>query len=295
MLNSISTVSLTELVVNDNAFNAVISEIDSNLGSLVPQPVMIVGQNGAGKTTLLRRIYNSEICSKKPKVWIDGRVIFSSDDIISRVIHEGASIMFIDDMDFYLTRCPYEEQFRLRRFLNDEGAPMMIGTVSKVLPALTEYEAPFFEGLRKVYISPVLSDQISRLFDEQDTARAFILLSLLPPTIKSVETVYNIIKLNKIPEKDISMLVSLFSDKYINAYQSLPTNSQHILNAYESGNTAMTMPELREKTGLPTNILTVYLKSLGSLDIIRVDKSIRRNTKYSMKDPLFQLWLTYSV
>ena len=56
----------------------------------------------------------------------------------------------------------------------------------------------------------------------------------------------------------------------------------------------MTMPRLREITGLPTNVLTAYLKNLGLSDIIRIDKSHKRNTKYSVKDPLFRLWLGQS-
>ncbi|MDE5878394.1 MAG: ATP-binding protein [Muribaculaceae bacterium] len=285
----------SQLSVNDNIFNTVISEISNNSGSSIPQPVMIIGQEGSGKTTLLKRIYNSNICQGKSKVWIDGRFIFCSEDIISKALHDNASIVFIDDMDFFLTRCSYEEQFRLRKFLYNENAPMMIGTISKVLPALTEYEAPFFEGLKNTYIYPVSPDIITHLFNSQDLARARLLMNFLPLTIESVKTVYNIIKLNDIPEKDTNILVSMFSNKYRNTYQSLPTNSQHILNAFESGNTAMTIPELRDKTGLPTNILTAYLKTLDSGDIIRVDKSIKRHTKYSLKDPLFQLWLTKSV
>lgn len=289
------SVSLSEMSVNDNTFHAVISEIGGNSGSSVPQSVMIIGQDGAGKTTLLRRIYNSDICRLKSRVWIDGRTLFCSEDIISKAEQSEASVLFIDDMDFYLTRCSYEEQYRLRLFLYNEGAPMMISTVSKVLPALTDYEAPFFEGLKNVYIEPVLSESITRLFDKRDVSRAYRLMSLLPPTIRSIVTVHSIISQNDIPGKDISILVSMFSDKYRHYYQDLPTNSQHILNAFESGISSMTMPELRDKTGLSTNILTAYLKILGSLDIIRVDKSIKRKTKYSMRDPLFQIWLTQSA
>ncbi|MDE7465702.1 MAG: hypothetical protein K2M59_04660 [Muribaculaceae bacterium] len=286
---------LTELSVNDNILNAVISEIKSNSGSSIPQPVMIIGEQGSGKTILLKRLYNSDICRGHHKIWIDGRTVFCSDDIISKSSDTGASMVFIDNMDFYLTRCSYEEQFKLRQILYNDGAPMLIGTVRKVLPALTDYEAPFFEGLKNVYIHPIPSHCISRLFDEQDAVRAHSLMSLLPPTIKSLETIYGIIKLNDIPEKDTSILLSIFSDKYRHSYQDLPTNSQHILNAFESFNTPITIPELRYKTGLPTNILTAYLKTLKLLGIIEVDKSIKRNTKYSLRDPLFQLWLQSSI
>lgn len=286
-----TSILMTELSVNDNAFNAVISEIKSNSESSIPQPVMIIGQSGAGKTTLLKRIYDSDKCEGKSKVWINGRTVFCSQDIISKVENPKNSILFIDDIDFFLTRCSYEEQFRLRKFLYNEGAPMMISTVSKILPALTEYEAPFFEGLKNIYIDPISSDNISRLFNKQETRRADILMNLLPPTIRSLQTVYSIIKLNKFPEGDISMLISMFSEKYNDLYNRLPPYSQHILNALGTVNDGMIIPEIRESTGLQTNILTAYLNSLKKNGIINIDKSIKKNARYSIKDPLFKSWI----
>lgn len=295
MSNRETSASMSNFTVNEKTFKDLISEIVGNSGSLIPQPVMIIGEDGSGKTELLKRIYNSETCRGKTKSWIDGRSVFSSEDIISKVAGKGATLVIIDDMDYYLTRSSFDEQFVLRRFLNEEGAPMMIGSVSKVLPALTEYEAPFFEGLKIIYMPPITTEDIRHLFSKGDEARAFALMNLLPSTIKSVETVYNILKLNDISGKDIPILVSMFSEQYRSCYKGLPTNSQHILNAFEPEITSITMPELRIKTGLPTNILTAYLKNLVSMNIVRVDKTIKRNTKYSMRDPLFQLWLAQMI
>lgn len=277
---------------NEDVFNSVCREIGVHSGHSIPQPVLIIGETGSGKTTVLKRIYQSDVCRDKHTLWIDGRTLFSSEDIITRTMAAEASMVFVDDMDFYLTRCSFEEQFRLRSFLYNDGAPMLIGTVSKIPPALTEYDAPFFEGLKNLYVGPIDFYDIKCLFEEEDIARAKSLMSLLPPTVKSVETVCNIIKLNDNPADDIVAILSLFSDRYRNAYQALPTNSQHILNSFGSETTPMALREIRQKTGLPTYILTAYLKSLQKMDILRVDKSEKRNTKYSMRDPLFQIWLS---
>lgn len=219
-----SSCDLSKLVVNEDVFEGVIAEIDRNNGSVIPQPVMIIGPDGSGKTTLLSRILEYGKDRGRPTAWIDGRSLFCSEDIILKVVDRNASIVLIDDMDFYLTRCSYEEQYRLRRFLFNEGAPMLIACVSKVLPALTDYEAPFFEGMRHLYINPVSQDIINESFNQKDAIRVHSLM-------------------------------------------------------------------LRNKTGLSTNILTPYLKTMNSLDIIKVDKSVKRNSRYSMKDPLFKLWL----
>ena len=287
--------SMNYISVNEDVINNVNNEIKISTGSSIPQPVVIIGERGAGKTTVLRRIFTSELCQNKPKVWIDGRMVFSSDDIIQTVAQAKASIVFIDDFDFYLTRCSYDEQFRLRRFLNSEGAPMFIGTVSKVLPALTDYEAPFFEGMKHVYINPVSDKIVRHLFDVQTEKRADELMKLLPPTINSLKTVYDIVKTNGDPEKDTLILLSIFSDKYRNLYQNLPVYSQNILNFLGIAISPVSMPELRDKTGLPTNVLTAYLKTLITLEIVKADRSVKRQTKYSMRDPLFRLWLAQSM
>lgn len=292
MTHGISTSEPTRLSVNDDIFKSISIEIENNRGSSIPQPILIIGQYGCGKTTLLKRLRDSDACKGRPVTWIDGRTLFSSEDIISRVDRRNDTIVFIDDMDFYLTRCNYDEQFRLRGFLYNEGAPMMIATANKVLPALAEYNAPFFEGLKNVHIPPVTHYNITALFQEQDLGRVNSLMSLLPPTIKSVETVRNIIRLNDNPDNDTDALLSLYGEKYVGLYQSLPTNSQHILNAFVSDDCGLSLPDIRDRIGVTTNVLTAYLKTLVKLGIMTVDRSLKRRNIYHIKDPLFRKWLS---
>lgn len=93
--------AIPELVVNEDVFEAVHSEISRFGEGRIPQPIMIIGNEGAGKTTLLRRFYES--CTDKHRVWIDGRRIFSTDDIVTSVSVPSNTVLFIDDIDFYLT------------------------------------------------------------------------------------------------------------------------------------------------------------------------------------------------
>ena len=284
-----SLISLPSLIVNGGVFDAVYSEIVRSKGVPIPQPIVIVGQGGSGKSTVLRRLYDA--CEGRPRVWIDGRTIFSTDEILCAGSLTNDTLLFIDDMDYYLTRCSYEEQYRLRRLLYNEGAPMLIATLSAVLPAVTEYDAPFFEGLKITYIPPVTATDISRSFSGESLERMTNLLALMSPTIESVICACEIIVSNDDPDKDRVRLLSMFSEKYRTLYKSLPTNSQRILNTLGGADKCMTMPEIRSWSGLPTNILTAYLKRLRDLDIISVDKSAKKNAVYSLKDSLFGLWL----
>ncbi|MDE6792284.1 MAG: ATP-binding cassette domain-containing protein, partial [Muribaculaceae bacterium] len=142
--------SLHSFSVNDKVFESLNNEIISNKKSLIPQPVVIIGQQGAGKTTLLKRLYESYPDDKR--IWIDGRTIFDSSDIIDSHDISKKNLLFIDDINYYFTRSSYEDQYKLRGFLYNEKSPMMIASMSRVIPAISEYEAPFFEGLKIVYL-----------------------------------------------------------------------------------------------------------------------------------------------
>lgn len=294
MENTLGSIPLSSLVVNGDVFNTVRLEIANKTNAGVPQPVVIIGEEGSGKSTLLRRLY--ALYSEYRHVWIDGRYIFDTGYIIERCDPAAGTLLFIDNMDFYLARCSYDEQFRLRRFLYNEGAPMLIGTVSKILPAFTQYEAPFFEGLKLVYVKPVPDEDLRALFNDAEYDRAASLMALVPPTIHSLQLIWDIIQLNDSPGNDIRRLLSFFAGKYWNIYQSLPANSQHILNAFGgNGSNGMTIPEIRNRNGLATNVLTAYLKSLRTAGIINVEKPGKRNSIYSVKDPLFRIWLDKST
>jgi DNA helicase HerA-like ATPase len=278
---------ISRFTANTDAFNAICGEIDSNIGSSIPQPILVIGQEGSGKTTLLKRLIMK--FSSHHFAWIDGRFIFSSEDIIEQV--KGNPIFIIDNLDYFLSRCTYEEQFRLRRFLYNEGAPMMIASVSKLTAALTEYKAPFFEGLKKIHLSSIKIEDITSLFDAKYVERVTIMFNLLPPTINSLELISHIIESNNNPKNDIDLLLSYNSAIYKSIYMSVPTKSQQILNIIGNSDRGMTIPEIRDISGIASGILTSYFKNIKKQGIIFIDKTIKRNTKYLIKDPLFQIWL----
>ena len=278
---------LSQFIANKEAFSAISGEVDSNKDSSIPQPVLIIGQEGSGKTTLLKRV--TATYTQLPFVWIVGRPIFNTNDIIDRIA--DSRILIIDNLDYYLDRCSYDEQYRLRRFLYEEGAPMLIASVRKLSPALTEYKAPFFEGLKKIHLSPIYIEDIAPLFDEKTIERVKTMFNLTSPTIKSVEIISDIIESGSDQNKDIGALLSYFSDMYSLKYQSVPITSQHILNILGTSDTSLTISEIRDKSNLASGILSPYLKNLCQQGIATADKSLKRNTKYFVSDPLFRIWL----
>lgn len=278
---------ISAYVANSDALKAICLEIDDNVGASIPQPVLVIGEAGSGKTTLLRRL--SSQYSSRTFVWIDGRSIFSSADIINHAVDN--SILIVDDFDYYLTRCSYEEQFRLRRFLYNEGAPMLIASVSRLLPAITEYKAPFFEGMKRIHLPPIANESLSSLFANDVIDRVNTMFKLVSPNINSLEIISHIIKLSTNLEHDIELLLGYYSNAYTIIYRSKPATSQHILNIIGNLEDGMTVPQISNFSGLPSGMLTPYLKKLVKEGLLTSDKTIKRNTKYFIKDPLFMIWL----
>ena len=279
--------SISSFTANKDALKSICLEINGNAGSSIPQPVLIIGQEGAGKTTLLRRLVT--VYADWHFVWIDGRSIFSTADITDKATDD--SVLIIDDLDYYLERCTYDEQFRLRRFLYNEGAPMMIASVSKLYPAFTEYRAPFFEGLKKIHLSPITENELSSVFDDNSMVRVMTMFSLVPPTVNSMEIISRIIGSSISPENDLNLLLSHYSGIYRLKYGNVPPTSQHILNALGNSETDMSLAEIREFSGLASGVLSPYLKRLIKEGFITSDKTKSRGTKYAIKDSLFKIWL----
>lgn len=284
---------LSDYIANEDAYASSCKEIDDNYDSSIPQPIIIIGETGSGKTTLLHRIVESY--NDRPYVWINGRSIFSSDDITGSNNFLKNTLLIVDDIDYYFQRCDYQEQYKLRHFLYNEGAPMLIGTCSKILPALTEYNAPFFEGIKLIYLYPISADEIRPYFDRRSIQRVVSLLEFTSHTIKSLIIIDKIIKTNPIQKRDLDLLLSSYSETFSLIYHNNPKYSQQILNILCQTENGMSISEIRSGYGLTANILTAYLKSLRKQGIVSADKSVKKRTKYFIKDKLFRIWLKQLV
>lgn len=58
---SVQSNTISTFIANSAALNAICGEIDGNIGSSIPQPVLVIGQEGSGKTTLLRSLITNTL------------------------------------------------------------------------------------------------------------------------------------------------------------------------------------------------------------------------------------------
>lgn len=130
------------VVINNDIFTSIFSYLLKEDRDKIAQPNLIIGEKGSGKTSLLKRMYFSIENSAKwlKPIFIDGKSLFSTDDIWkfhSLQDESCRTVLLIDNVQYYFERTDNTEQYNLRGKLNKAGAPILIATADKVLPAFT--------------------------------------------------------------------------------------------------------------------------------------------------------------
>ncbi|MDE6824817.1 MAG: AAA family ATPase [Duncaniella sp.] len=272
----------------------------------IPQPIFLIGSPGAGKTTLL----NELTVRLKDKGWerhlqfFDGKRFFNSKDLIKAIEERDhyenvlteerdvcRRVVIVDDIDFLFQRSSFDDQYILRNYLYQPDSPLLIGTLSQVNDALADYRAPFFEGVRIIYV-PSLDTVIGSLDTSEESQRVMRLLEYLPPVIRSLKIATDIISISDTPANDLQELVSLYEPIYRSRFTSLPVTSQKIMIALANSDGPLTRSQLRELTGISSGTLSPYLQQLSQIREIRKMESEKRGSPYEINDKLFKLWLS---
>ena len=289
------------VVINNDIFTSIFSYLLKEDRDKIAQPNLIIGEKGSGKTSLLKRMYFSIENSAKwlKPVFIDGKSLFSTDDIwkfCSLQDDSCRTVLLIDNVQYYFERTDNTEQYNLRGKLNKAGAPILIATADKVLPAFTRYESAFFEGFKISYIRPlVVTDYSMFVGYEADMTRLENLMSYLPKTPRSVQIAAKIIEDSASPEMDIMLLLDYFSFYYQAKYDSYVVQIQRILSAIARPENGVSLQEIRQMTGQDNGKISPYLKLMADRKIIDRTSQTQRVGIYTITDPLFKLWLQTNV
>lgn len=285
------------VLINNDIFTSIFNYLLKEDRDKIAQPNLIIGENGSGKTSLLKRMYFSiENSGKQLKpVFIEGKELFSTDDIwkfCSLQDDSCRTVLLIDNIQYYFERTDNTEQYNLRGKLNKAGAPILIATSDKVLPAFTDYESAFFEGFKISYIRPfVVTDYSMFVGHGTDMVRLENLMSYLPKTPRSVQIAAKIIEDSASLETDIMLLIDYFSFYYQAKYDGYVVQIQRILSAIARAEDGVSLQEIRQMTGQDNGKISPYLKLMADRKIIDKTSKTQRGGIYTIADPLFRLWL----
>ena len=305
-----------DITINDGLITSFFEKIKKEGINKTAQPHLIVGESGSGKTLLLKRLF-SEI-KKEPTmpltpVFIEGKTLFSTEDLWKRCAaimqiqtdtqsfedllswqkaHSRRIVLMVDNIQYYFNRTGDDEHFNLRGKLNKAGAPIVMATSDKVLPAFTDYKAAFFDGFKISYIKSLTPSDIQKAAPtDTDIMRLEKLMSYLPKTPRSLYIALGILENSNDPETDITLLKDYFSLYCQTEYDGCVVQVQKILAALATMENGGTLQDIRTATGQGNGKLSPYLKSMIDKKLINKEAKTLRGGRYTIANPLLKLWL----
>ena len=318
LYENLSKLNLEErniLDVNNDALSSLKNGLSNENPSRPAQARMIVGESGSGKTFLLARLYqcvNADMAEHIVPVVIEGKRIFSSDDIWSEcyrqldfqgnseyegILNWQASsqkriLLLLDNIDFYFRRSYKADQYALRGKLNKAEAPILVASCDKVLPALTDYDAPFFDGFRLHYLKPLNLGTFLKSYElDIDSTRLERLMTYLPYTIRSMILATEIIRTSDDQSRDLLFLVDHFHLYFKEVFDSLNVQTKRLLITLASSDTGLSLSGIRNLIHQDNGKISPYLKLMTDSRLIRRDGKSPRGSIYSIRDSLFKLWI----
>lgn len=281
--------TFSSIKFNQDIYDTLTTSVHRNLIHYETPIIILSGLFGSGKSTLLR---NSCISIKKEgynAVWLDGRTLFQFQQIIEKFNNEMCDLLYIDDIDFLLSRADTGDINNLIELISISKKLIVCSTTIPVFSVPTKLmfspNVCIFIDMVDINTANVWRD----LLNQEQTERANYLMTFLPRTIHNIEEVYNIVKGRR--GYDLVQLIENHSEYYLSLYNGLSGYAQNILNALANNKDGITMSQLRQITGLTTNILSSYLNILRRKNIIGYSRKGKGQTLYMVSDPLFRKWL----
>lgn len=308
------------LAINEEAYTALNSYLSKEDVTKTAQPNLIVGESGCGKTFLMKRLYGNikeNMGNTLYPIVIEGKSLFATDDIWNQCALylniEGGNdcfdavlkwqetnskriVLFVDNVQYYFERTDNTEQYGLRGKLNRSGAPILIASVEKVLPAFTDYDAAFFDGFKITYLKPLTLFAVKEIInDGYDTNRLEKIMAYMPKTIRSMFIAMGILDKSEDSTNDLAFLSDYFFSHYQEKFDVTNTQTQRILSALSQSESGLTLSEIREITGQGNGKISPYLKLMIDQKLISKEAKSLRGGIYSIVDPLFRLWLRHNT
>lgn len=308
------------LAINEEAYTALSSYLSKEDVTKTAQPNLIVGESGCGKTFLMKRLYGivkENMGNTLHPIVIEGKSLFSTDDIWNQCALylniEGGNdsfdailkwqetnsrrvVLFVDNVQYYFERTDKTEQYGLRGKLNRSGAPIIIASSEKVLPAFTDYDAAFFDGFKITYLKPLTISAVKEIKDGgYDINRLEKIMADMPKTARSMFIAMGILDKSEDSTNDLAFLSDYFFSHYQEKFDVTSTQTQRILSALSQSDSGFTLSEIREITGQGNGKISPYLKLMIDQKLISKEAKTSRGGIYSIVDPLFKLWLRHNT
>ena len=277
----------------------IVNIVNRNRIGGLPQHILICGEAGSGKSTFLQSLSNRLRGEGKKIVMFSFPYssVTAANDITRRIpeSERQMTILLVDDFHLLLNNLKIDEQYRLRSYLFQNGAPTMIATSQGQPPEFTDYRAPFFDAFRLFFLQPELYmqtffaqesyEQLSQLPGWEEAK------SLIADNLYYVKAFAAYYADKPSIQQTIGRLIADNERFFKQRFLSLSSVQQTILIGMAEKQGLSTLADIRSAINIDSTGITSALKRLAGLSFIRQIGQKKRSYTYIMTDKLFQEWL----
>lgn len=217
-------------------------------------------------------------------------------------------VLLIDNINLIFDRLTEEEQFKLRAWLTENGAPIIIGASSTRVDGASEYEAPFYDAFQIQYLERLKFEELISLLQHlavltqseeiipnihREIARLKTLHQLTGGNPRTAVMLFRLIVkgFSKDINDDLEALLDEATPIYKARFEELSTQMQVIIDAIALHWEPITLEQLRAATRYENGQLSPQLKRLVEIGWIEKTNAYKaKGSAYQISERFFNIW-----
>jgi len=212
-------------------------------------------------------------------------------------------LLFIDNFNLILKKLSTPECHRFRKILQTSSRIRIMAAAPEVPASFYQYEHPFYEFFKVVYLRPLSLEQTQSLVLQLLPKPLEDTVTMMVSSIEAIRRITNgntrcTVILAGILKENISLTVQeLFFDildkltpTYKFTMDDLPAQQQQIIEAIALNYEAISVKELGNKLRMESKIISAQLGQLVKSNLVVKIKTSTKNNFYHLKNRLFNCW-----
>ena len=222
---------------------------------------------------------------------------------------ERKLLILIDNIQKILEQFPTADHHRLRAFLMDQEAVLLVGTAPWLFREVADYKAPFYEFFETLYLSDLTEKEMLRLIEtrfredglegefrkrEEDLGRKIpAIRKLTGGNPRLILFLYQIVTRSAFFEVESALreLIEELSDYFRSRYDALAAQPRKVLDTVAQMEGPSTPTEIARTARLSVQKVNAQLRRLKGWGYVEpVKHERRRSTHYDVTERLFRIW-----
>ena len=217
-------------------------------------------------------------------------------------------VLLIDNMNLLFDRMDESEQYKLRAWITQKGAPIILGASAVNIKDTKEYGAPFYDAFQFHYLKRLEFNELLEILKNlatltdtpsvqhdlyQNLARLRTIHQLTGGNPRTVVMLFKLLikGFSQDINDDLEALLDEITPLYKAKFEELPEQLQIIVDAIALYWDPISLEQLRAETGYENNQLSPQLKRLIDIGWIeKQDAYYAKGSAYQINERFFNIW-----